>query len=76
MRSISDSPSKPANPVNLFSQKNVLLQLEHLMTYPMVRERVQKGTLGLHAWWFDLMQADVFHFDESLRAFVRIEDKE
>src|SRR5688572_29022646 len=44
---------------NQLSQLNVLLQLEHLRSYPLVRERLQAGRLRLHAWWFDIAQAEV-----------------
>jgi hypothetical protein len=41
------------------SQVNVLLQLDNLRGYPAVGERVASGTLGLHAWWFNLHKAGV-----------------
>jgi hypothetical protein len=40
-------------PHDQLSQLNVLVQLEHLMSYPIVRERVAAGTLRLSAWWFE-----------------------
>jgi carbonic anhydrase len=33
-------------------QRSVILQLEHLLTYPMVRERVEQGALYLHGWHY------------------------
>ncbi|WP_236604439.1 bifunctional SulP family inorganic anion transporter/carbonic anhydrase [Sandaracinus amylolyticus] len=38
-------------------------QLEHLMTYPLVRERVAKGELQLHAWFYDLGAVELFEWD-------------
>jgi carbonic anhydrase len=54
------------------SQLNVLQQLEHLRTYPAVRERVAEGRLGLHAWWFDLADARVLAFDAASGRFAPI----
>jgi len=39
---------------NQISQINVLLQLEHLSTYPFIRNKIKKGELHLHGWWFDI----------------------
>lgn len=41
------------------SQLNVLQQLEHVSSYPLVKERVAAGKLRLHGWWFDIASAQV-----------------
>jgi len=38
---------------------NVLAQIENLMTYPVVKERVERGELELGAWFFDIRTGDV-----------------
>lgn len=62
--------------VNQLSQANVLQQLHHLRSYPVVNERLVKGSLRLHAWWFDLSTANVFAYKEDRGEFVIIEDEE
>lgn len=59
---------------NQISQAHVLQQLEHIKSYPMVKERLEKGTIGLHAWWFDLAHADVYVFSEKDEKFILIDD--
>jgi carbonic anhydrase len=59
---------------NQLSQLNVLSQIDHLKSYPLVRDRVQVGRLRLHAWWFDLKSADVSAYEDSLGRFVLIDD--
>jgi carbonic anhydrase len=61
---------------NRLSQLNVLQQLEHLKTYPAVRDRVHAGTLGLHGWWFDLHAAEVLAFDPREDRFLPITGEE
>lgn len=56
-------------PHNRLSQLNTLMQLENLRTYPAVQARLAAGTLGLHAWWFDLEQAEVQAFDAASGRF-------
>lgn len=61
---------------NRVSQFNVLHQLEHLRTYPLVRERIDKGLLQLHGWWFDIAEAEVLCYDDERKEFVIIDDDE
>ena len=63
-------------PHNRLSQLNVLLQLEHLKSYPIVRERIGAGELQLHGWWFDISRADVYAFEESLKKFVIFDEEQ
>lgn len=57
---------------NRLSQLNVLQQLEHLRTYPLVAAREREGTLGLHAWWFDLASAEVLAYDADQGRYAPI----
>lgn len=51
------------------SQHNVLVQLEHLMTYPIVKSRVASGELQLSAWWFDIASGDMMAYDREAATF-------
>ena len=51
-------------------QRAVVLQLERLMDYPMVRERVERGELSLHGWHFIIERGEVHVFDVHRGAFV------
>ena len=61
---------------NQLSQMNVLQQMAHLKTYAIVQERMQKGTLNIHGWYFDLSKGDVYNFEEDLNRFVLIDEEE
>jgi carbonic anhydrase len=60
--------------VNRLSQLNVLEQASHFLSYPFVRERVEAGTLSIHAWWFDIARAEVVAFDPRIRRFRPVDD--
>ena len=49
---------------------NILNQIEHLKTYPIVQEKLQKGDLMLHAWYFDFEQKKVFIYESGCRRFM------
>lgn len=59
---------------DLVSQVNTFVQLRNLMSYPFVAERVRAGKLRLHAWWFDIRNAEVEAFDNSTKRFHVIDD--
>lgn len=60
---------------NQLSQLNVLHQIEHLKSYPIVRERVESGRLRIHGWWFDIQEAEVLQFDSGSGQFQLIDEK-
>jgi len=51
-------------------QRSVVLQLERLMDYPMVRERVEARALTLHGWHYVIEDGEVHVFDVAVGAFV------
>ena len=51
-------------------QHSVLRQLERLMAYPMVRERVEAGRLALHGWHCVIEDGEVHVFDVRSGSFV------
>jgi len=58
---------------NVLSQENVLLQIEHLKTFPFIAERISSGKLTVHAWWFEIANVNVYAFDDRERRFRIIE---
>ena len=60
---------------NQVSQLNVLEQLDHLKTYPVVQKRLAEGSLRMHAWWFDIREADVYEYDHDEKKFHLIDEE-
>ncbi len=52
------------------AKQNALFQLEHLKTYAVVKESIAKGSLRLHAWYYDIGEAELEQWDEAQEAFV------
>ncbi len=70
------SPNPLLSEHNQISQANVLQQMEHIVSYPFVRERLEKKQLRVHGWWFDIAKADVYCYEPSQNQFVLIDDNE
>ncbi len=65
---------RPFAPQNLISQRNVLLQLEHLRSYPFIAKRIAEGKLKLHGWWFDIAEAEVYTWDDDAKSFFLLDE--
>jgi carbonic anhydrase len=54
-------------------QRSVVLQLERLMTFPMVCTRVEAGSIHLHGWHYIIEDGRVLALDLESSGFVPIE---
>jgi carbonic anhydrase len=50
-------------------QRSVVLQIEHLLTYPIVRQRQERGELGVHGWHYVIETGEVSAVDAGQRDF-------
>ena len=53
-------------------QFNILKQIEHLLTYPFVKEKVENKTLNIYGWYYVIQTGDVFNYDFEKKKFVLI----
>ena len=52
------------------AEENVLVQLEHLRTLPLVAARISSGRIRLHAWMYKIESGEVYYFDSDEEQFV------
>lgn len=50
-------------------QLSIAIQLEHLLTFPMVSERVERGTISLHGWHYVIEEGRVDVLDVAAGIF-------
>jgi len=50
--------------------ENVLTQIENLRTYPVIRAKLHRGSLHLHAWVYQIDTAQVLAYDPDRHSFV------
>lgn len=60
---------QPANSPNQLSKINVIAQLENLITYPLVVEKIQQQQLAIYGWWFELDTANLYYYDSKYQCF-------
>ncbi|MDY0121726.1 MAG: carbonic anhydrase [Sulfurimonas sp.] len=49
--------------LRLTEKLSVVSQIEHLLTYPFVKERVDAGELHIHGWMYDIANGDIEYYD-------------
>jgi carbonic anhydrase len=52
-------------------EQNVLQQIAHVTTYPVVLEALERDALRLHAWVYDLHSLELWVYEPGRDAFVR-----
>lgn len=50
-------------------QHAILGSLDNLMTFPWIRERVERGTLALHGWYFDIECGKLLGYNQISHKF-------
>jgi carbonic anhydrase len=51
-------------------QRAILVSLNNLVTFPWIRERVERGVLNLHGWYFDIENGQLLRYDSASRDFI------
>ena len=66
---------KPFKKQRRFAEKlSAVLQIENLLTYPDVKERVEAGELHLHAWHYNIKTGAIKYFDDETNEYKSLED--
>ena len=61
--------------LDLVTEQNVLLQLQHLRTHPAVAGKLGTGEISLHGWVYDIKNGAVSCHDEARGAFVPLAER-
>ncbi len=67
LRELAGEP--PAVQAKACEQWAISLSLDNLMSFPWIRERVEKGTLALHGWYFDIDTGELLGYRAETAAF-------
>ncbi|GAB5499400.1 MAG: carbonic anhydrase [Pseudohongiellaceae bacterium] len=57
------------------TEENILLQIQHLRTHPVVAAKVSTGEVDMHGWVYDIKHGTVTAYDETRNDFVPIEER-
>lgn len=60
--------------LNAAAEENVLVQLEHLRTLPVIASRIPSGRVRLHGWMYKIESGEVFYYESAAGQFVKFGD--
>nr|ADD91464.1 hypothetical protein [Adineta vaga] len=56
------------------SQVNTLEQLRHFLSYPFLKDRLNRKELQVHALWTDIYKGEVYMFSFKEKCFIKIDE--
>jgi carbonic anhydrase len=54
-------------------QMNIVEQMNHLITYPYIKEKFRKKEINILGWYYIIETGEIFNFDRAEKRFVKIE---
>lgn len=53
-------------------QISIIYQLENLLTFPVIKKKVDDGALDLHGWYYHIETGDVTYYNSELYQFISL----
>jgi len=54
-------------------QLNVIEQMNHLITYPYIKDKYRKNEISIYGWYYIIETGEVFNYEKETRVFKKIE---
>lgn len=54
-------------------QLNIIEQMNHLITYPCIKEMYRNGDIAIFGWYYIIETGEVFNYSKDEREFIKIE---
>lgn len=60
--------------LRLTEKMSVITQIDNLLTYPYVKEKVDNDTLYIHGWMYDIETGNIEYYDPETYAYAPLSD--
>ena len=71
-KKIAENPVLESERSKMTEQLNIVQQMNHLLTYPYLRSKYQKGQIRLMGWYYAIETGDVYNYSVEKRVFEKI----
>ncbi len=71
---VSDSDIKKEQLLRLTEKLSLISQIEHLLTYPAVKKKVDAGEIHIHGWMYDIEDGSIEYYDPDDSQFKSLSD--
>jgi carbonic anhydrase len=62
----------PQQKEELYGKQSLISSLKNLQTFPWIQEKIERGDLELHAWYFNLTTGNIDEFDSETKEFQEL----
>ncbi len=60
--------------LEMTEKMSIIFQLENLLTYPTIKEKVDSGELNLRGWYYKIETGEIFYYNEEEEDFLPMND--
>lgn len=60
--------------LRLTEKLSVIKQIENILSYPLVKERFEKGDLNIHGWYYDIETGHIDYYNADSYSFLPLEE--
>ncbi len=72
-RRIAQSSGGVSPSMRQVAEENVILQIEHLHTYPYISDRYTRGEINILGWYYEIGSGDIYNLNHRSNVFEKIE---
>lgn len=65
---------QPEKLIDLTARLSVLFQLDHLLSYPYIRKKLEEGKVFLHGWYFTIEKGKLEYYDPQKGEYLSIKN--
>lgn len=69
----TDMTKDPAAKLTIATEQNIILQMAHLKTYPLIAEKLARNELTIHGWLYEFESGKVHIYEPTANQFVSLE---
>jgi carbonic anhydrase len=71
---VSDADVKKEQLLRITEKLSLISQIEHLLTYPAVKKKVDAGEIHIHAWMYDIEDGSIEYYDPDDSQFKSLSE--
>jgi len=72
--SLVESDKKNIHDVDAYAKSALKQSYHNCLTFPWIKEKVEKNELQIHLWFFDIKQGQIFVYSEAKKAYHPLSD--
>lgn len=70
---IAETVGETENLEWLVEQENIVEQMNHILTYPLVEERYNKGEINIYGWYYEIGTGAIYNYNTKEKIFEKIQ---